>query len=141
MERRGRGGNGVRIIAFLLVLGALVTVVPQVVPVPEQLDLLLGPLARDTGGAIPGLAWSLVAVTAAILLLVGARVGWVLTMLVTGFGLAVDLVRWWNHVPSHITLALGVVTAFYLNSRSVRSAFLGEDPLAEHTIRPGEGDG
>lgn len=140
VDGRRQGGNGVRIVALLLVLGAVVTVAPHVLPVPEQLDVVFGPLARDQGGWVPAFTWSVVAVAAAVLLLVGARAGWVLTMLVTGFGLAIDLLRWWNGTPSHITLAIGVLTAFYLNSRAVRSAFLGEDPLAEHTIRPGEGD-
>ena len=132
--------NGVRVVALLLLAGAVVTVAPHFLPIPEQLDLVLGPLARDTGGLVPALAWSAAAVTAAVLLLAGTRVGWVLTMLVTGFGLALDLVRWWNGVPSHITLAIGVLTAFYLNSRTVRSIFLREDVLADLTIRPGEGE-
>jgi hypothetical protein len=64
----------------------------------------------------------------ATLLLVGVvgllarqRWGWVLTMLLVGLALLISLIRYLVGQPDPLDLLLGVVSAFYLNQRSVRS--------------------
>ena len=49
------------------------------------------------------------------------RWGWVLTMVLVGFGLADELIRVAIGQPDHLGLLLLVVSAFYLNQRSVRA--------------------
>ena len=56
------------------------------------------------------------------------RWGWILTMVLVGVGLAVELIRVWIGQPDHLGLLLLVVSAFYLNQRSVR-AMAGRDLL------------
>lgn len=48
------------------------------------------------------------------------RWGWILTVVLVGLGLVGDLLRVWMGEPTYLGLLLNVVTAFYLNSRSVR---------------------
>jgi hypothetical protein len=54
-------------------------------------------------------------------LLAYRRWGWVLTMILVGLGLAHELFRIWIGQPDHLGLLLLVVSAFYLNQRSVRA--------------------
>jgi hypothetical protein len=54
-------------------------------------------------------------------LLAYRRWGWVLTMILVGLGLAHELIRIWIGQPDHLGLLLLVVSAFYLNQRSVRA--------------------
>jgi hypothetical protein len=68
--------------------------------------------------------WSAVLLTGALLLLALHRWGWVLLMLATGLGLLAALWQWWLGSAEPIRLALLVVTAFYLNGRSVRDLLL-----------------
>ena len=49
------------------------------------------------------------------------RWGWVLTMVIVGFGLLVELIRVAIGQPDHLGLLLLVISAFYLNQRSVRA--------------------
>jgi hypothetical protein len=49
------------------------------------------------------------------------RWGWVLTMVIVGFGLLVELIRVAIGQPDHLSLLLLVISAFYLNQRSVRA--------------------
>jgi hypothetical protein len=60
-------------------------------------------------------------------LLLYQRWGWVLTMVLVGFELALGLARVWVGLPDYLTLAILVITTFYLNQRSVR-AIMNEDP-------------
>lgn len=53
-------------------------------------------------------------------LLAFRRWGWVITMILVGFGLLVELIRVAIGQPDHLGLLLLVVSAFYLNQRSVR---------------------
>ena len=54
-------------------------------------------------------------------LLAFRRWGWVLTMILVGLGLLVELIRVAIGQPDHLGLFLLVVSAFYLNQRSVRA--------------------
>ncbi len=62
-------------------------------------------------------------------LLLFKRWGWVLTMVMVGLALLLDLIFWSRGEPSYPDLLLHVITAFYLNGRSVRTLALGDgDP-------------
>ena len=54
-------------------------------------------------------------------LLAFRRWGWVLTMILVGLGLLVELICVAIGQPDHVGLFLLVVSAFYLNQRSVRA--------------------
>jgi hypothetical protein len=54
-------------------------------------------------------------------LLAFRRWGWVLTMILVGLGLLAELIRVAIGQPDHLGLLLLVVSAFYLNQRSVRA--------------------
>jgi hypothetical protein len=54
-------------------------------------------------------------------LLAFRRWGWVLTMILVGLGLLAELIRVAIGQPDHVGLLLLVVSAFYLNQRSVRA--------------------
>ena len=54
-------------------------------------------------------------------LLGGKSWGWVLTMVLVGGGLLVELIRYATGQPDPIGLLILVVSAFYLNQRSVRA--------------------
>jgi hypothetical protein len=79
-------------------------------------------LANDT------LATRAFEVGLAVLTLVGVvgllrfeRWGWVLTLVLVGVSLIGDLIRVWLGHPDYLLMTLHVVTAFYLNGRSVRA--------------------
>ena len=85
-------------------------------------------LADSTGrAALVVIVLVMLRLVAAAGLWVGWRRGWVLTMLLVGISLLVDLVLWWNGQPVYIRMAFDVVLAFYLNQREVREHF--ERPL------------
>jgi hypothetical protein len=75
--------------------------------------------------------WSAMLLAGALLLVALHRWGWVLLMLATGLGLLAALWQWGLGSPEPVRLALLVVTAFYLNGRSVR------DLLLRHVERTG----
>ena len=54
-------------------------------------------------------------------LLTYRRWGWVLTVVLVGLGLVGDLLRVWLGEPTYLGLLLNVLTAFYLNTRSVKA--------------------
>jgi hypothetical protein len=63
------------------------------------------------------------------------RWGWILTMVLVGVGLAIELIRVAIGQPDHLGLLLLVVSAFYLNQRSVR-AMAGRDLLDDAKRAP-----
>lgn len=109
--------------------------------------ILLGLLIDDTatmeaivaaGGGVSGVALTveiaalrtfvaglfLGAASGGILLLRMRRLGWTITMLMTGLGLATSISTWLaNGTVVSLWLAVQVVTVFYLNQRQVRQAF------------------
>ncbi len=70
-------------------------------------------------------ALDIVLATATIIGVVGLlafrRWGWVITMILVGIGLLGELIRVVIGQPDHLGLLLLVVSAFYLNQRSVRA--------------------
>jgi len=82
--------------------------------------------------------------TAGIGLLLMKTWAWRLAILITGVGLAIYLVVDFLGSPVSIRLAIYAAIAFYLNSSTVRDAFLARnDPLAtrDSSYEPITGDG
>jgi hypothetical protein len=84
-------------------------------------DWLPGPLSDTRVILVVGLAWAGGALLGAIGLLLGRRWGWVLTMVMVGLGLVLNLYRVAAGVPDYLEVLLLVITTFYLNQRSVRA--------------------
>jgi hypothetical protein len=105
----------VRVIDALLVAGVGLGLRPLVVDLPAPLD-------EPRVLAAIGLTWAGLTVAGAIGLLLRKHWGWVLTMVMVGVGLTVNLVRVYLGVPDDLDLLLLVVSAFYLNQRAVRAA-------------------
>jgi hypothetical protein len=77
---------------------------------------------------------------AGVLLLRMRRLGWTITMLIAGLGLATSVYLWWfQGTRLEFWLLVQIVTVFYLNQRQVRHAFgiSGRRPAAT----PEEGRG
>ena len=92
----------------------------------ETLGLRSGALADAEGPAVGALfaAVALLELLAAILLLRLKRIGWTITMLLTGVALAAQILNWWNSGEVvALGLLLNVATVFYLNQRMVRQIF------------------
>ncbi len=67
------------------------------------------------------LIWATGTIVGVVGLLAKRRWGWVLTMVLVGLGLLAQLIRVAIGQPDHLALLLLVVSAFYLNQRSVRA--------------------
>ena len=67
-------------------------------------------------------------VVASVLLWLGYRWGWLLSMLLTGFQLAFMLISIWQGGSDWIRLLLLTITALYLNQRAVLAAFADDRP-------------
>lgn len=80
------------------------------------------------------LASAVIIVIGIVGLLAMRRWGWVLTMLLVGFGLMYELVQVYRGRPDDLALLTLVIAAFYLNQRSVRALAITSDPapLGEH---------
>ncbi len=71
--------------------------------------------------AVVEVVLAILTIIGAIGLLLRTRWGWVMTMLLVGINLLVGLIDVAIGEPRFIVLLIHVVTAFYLNQRSVRS--------------------
>jgi hypothetical protein len=111
---------------ILLAAGLGVEGIPMVgVPPFAALD-------RDIIRAADILAAAIIIIGAVGLLLMRSW-GWVISMLVVGAGLLIGLLRVPHGNPDYLALAFDVVSAFYLNQRSVRmiaARHLGPRPIA-----------
>lgn len=99
----------------------------------EALDQAIGDIGVDAGMAreaaevavlllVGGLTVSSLA--AGILLLRMRQLGWTITMLLAGLGLASSLYLWWAQGTTvAIWAVVEIATVFYLNQRQVRAAF------------------
>jgi hypothetical protein len=77
---------------------------------------------------------------AGILLLSMRQLGWTLTMLLAGLGLASSIYLWWTQGTTlTIPVMVQVVTVFYLNQRQVRVAFGISHRRASDTLEQGRG--
>jgi hypothetical protein len=82
-------------------------------------------------------AVALAYVVAGILLLRMRQLGWTITMLLAGFGLAIGIGAWWTTgVTNSPPLLVQVVTVFYLNLRQVKETFRIARPAAAGALGP-----
>jgi hypothetical protein len=95
-------------------------------------DLLNDPSGRTSLVIVVLVALRLVA---AVGLWLGWRRGWVLTMLLVGISLVVNLWLYWNGQPLYLRMAIDVVLALYLNQGAVREWF---EPRKPSTDAPAE---
>ena len=63
-------------------------------------------------------------VLAVLGLLLLKRWGWILTMILTGIGLAFSIWTYFSGSPRYIPMLIYIVTVFYLNQRDVQSPFM-----------------
>lgn len=117
-------------------LGVVLLVLFQVLIVGATLLALAGVLGPRTGSLVAILGNDSLLIDAllvglAALSLVAAvglwllrRAGWYAVMLLTGFGLAVQIVLYVVATPNFINMLILVTSAFYLNQRQVKSIFL-----------------
>ena len=68
-------------------------------------------------------AWGVLNLAAALWLWSLSRRGWVLTMILVGVGLVGNLYLWAIGEPTWVRMAIQALTAFYLNSSSIRALF------------------
>jgi len=86
--------------------------------VDDAIDLEIGVVAVLVGGLC------VATLASGILLLRMRQLGWTITMLLAGLGLASSLYLWWAQGSTlTIPVMVQVVTVFYLNQRQVRVAF------------------
>jgi hypothetical protein len=98
-----------------------------------------GPLAVALAVVILGGA-GVAALWGAILLLRMRRLGWTITMLLAGLGLATSIWVWWS-TGAGLTawLVIQVATVFYLNQRQTRQAFGLSGRTAVDAMQQGRG--
>ncbi|MDF2734783.1 MAG: hypothetical protein K0S97_1406 [Chloroflexota bacterium] len=118
--RVGRWPVGVLIVAILRIIDAVSMFAIGVGVKDLPVDAL--PILADSPMLTRGL--DIVLATATIIGVIGLlafrRWGWVVTMILVGVGLLAELIRVVIGQPDHLGLLLLVVSAFYLNQRSVR---------------------
>jgi hypothetical protein len=119
--RVGRWPVGVLVVAFLRLIDAVSMAAIGLGIRDMPMDAL--PIVADS--PILTQAVDIVVAAATIIGVVGLlafrRWGWVLTMILVGLGLLVELIRVAIGQPDHLGLFLLVLSAFYLNQRSVRA--------------------
>lgn len=112
---------------------------------PAVLEALTGNAVLDAGleaGIITVLVGGLCLTTSAagVLLLRMRQLGWTLTMLLAGLGLASSIYLWWAQGTTlTIPVIIQVVTVFYLNQRQVMVAFGISRRRADDTFDLGRG--
>ena len=120
-RRRRRWPFGILAVAALRVLDATILAVTAL----SAGNLVLGgmPLigADTTLTRVLDLSLAGLTIAGIVGLLLFRRWGWVLTLVLVGLALLGDLIRVAVGDPRHLSLLLHVVTAFYLNGRSVRA--------------------
>lgn len=110
------------VLALAVILGG-----PEAVEQVAGRVMVLGRLALEAETAVLGLVMTVLAIAtlaAGVLLLRMNRLGWTITMLIAGLGLAISLYLWWaDGTRLEIWLLVQILTVFYLNQRQVRQAF------------------
>jgi hypothetical protein len=99
-------------------------------------DIVMGATLSDMrlrdavgdGNVVRGtvLFWSSLVILAAVLLWRLDRRGWVLMMVLVGVSMFSNLAVWWQtpEQANWLSMAVSILTVFYLNSASVRTLFL-----------------
>jgi len=114
----------------LLDAGLKLALVCGLPTVGAPLPVIVGPAVTNTVAVV----WAVVTIIGVLGLLARTRWGWVLTMLLVGGGLIIDLYQYLIGQPTPVALAVHVATAFYLNQRSVRA--MAEDVI--HDVSAGD---
>jgi hypothetical protein len=94
-------------------------------------DLLAAPVGQ---GRIAITVLVVLRLVAAVGLWFGWRRGWVLTMLLVGISLVLDLWLYWNGQPQYLRMAFDVILALYLNQGAVRDHFQAARPGHARTV-------
>jgi hypothetical protein len=119
LSLRRRRPFGVTVIAAIQVISgigwALLTFYDQ----PDYGNLLSTLGYYEVAGPALGLAGLLIAYGMFTL----KRQAWVLTMLWAGLNLTAALYAWYYNEPGYVSMALSVITVYYLNQREVQAAF------------------
>jgi len=105
-------------------------------------DSLAGQIAVNNGtieAIFAGLTAALV--VASVLFWLGYRLGWLVSMLLTGFQLAFMLISIWQGGADWIRLLLLTVTALYLNQRAVLARYADDGPRNAPIPLEGSGGG
>jgi hypothetical protein len=71
------------------------------------------------------IGFAALSIVAALLLLAGGRVGWLLAMGVLGWDLAVSLALWWFGTPDYLAMAVLALCAFLVTTPEMRAAHAG----------------
>ena len=129
----------------LLVLFQLANVAANLAAVGGFLGPRSGSLVGIFGNKAPVLDDLFVVL--GLLSLVGAfalwrfhRFGWYAIMLLTGFGLLLQIAFWIWAEPNFVNMAIFVVSAFYLNQREVKEIFLVPPAEPEPVVLADEAD-
>jgi hypothetical protein len=137
-RRAWRRPFGIYVIIVLQLLH-VVTVMLDVFRVQFGLPSLLLPEYGGAGATMVNYAVAALLLVTAVGLWLLKRWAWVVTMLTTGFGLALGLVRYWQGVPIYGSMAINVLIVLYLNQRAVRRAFEGPRAASEGGAAGGAG--
>jgi|RhiMethySRZTD1v2_1073278.scaffolds.fasta_scaffold2373822_1 hypothetical protein len=113
---------GVVLIAAFLIADAALAIAGHLFDLQTgtRQDLLAAP---DEQAALVVIGLVILRVIAAIGLWFGWRRGWVLTMLLVGISLILDLWLYFDGRPYYVRMAFDVILAFYLNQGAVREYF------------------
>ena len=129
----------------LLTLFQLANVAANLAAVAGILGPRGGGLVATFGNQTPVLDYLYVGL--GILSVVGAvalwrfhRFGWYAIMLLTGFGLLLQIAFWIWAEPNFVNMAIFVVSAFYLNQREVKEIFLVPPAEPEPVVLADETD-
>ena len=79
-------------------------------------------LASPVEALLP-LAIASLSLVAALALLAGRRIGWLLALSIVGWDLAVSLARWWVGTADFVSMALLALSALLITSRDMVAAF------------------
>jgi hypothetical protein len=92
-------------------------------------------LISDPGGqgSVAIVVLVILRIVAAVGLWFGWRRGWVLTMLLVGISLIIDLWLYFNGERYYVRMAFDVILAFYLNQGAVREYFARPVPAGRRT--------
>jgi hypothetical protein len=123
---------GVVLIAAFLVADAALAMAQKLFDFQSgaRQDLFTDPAGQGSTAVIVLVILRLVA---AVGLWFGWRRGWVLTMLLVGVSLTLDLWLYWNGQRYYLRMAFDVVLAFYLNQGAVRDFFARPGPVGRST--------
>lgn len=88
----------------------------------------VGPMATaGRAGAVIELTLGAMAIIAALALIAGRRIGWILALSIVGWDLAALIVLWWVGSPNFLSMALVALSAALITSPDMRTLFAAAD--------------